>query len=501
MHEVAGRAVTLDALFGRAGMLLWEALACASGWQERFALLDDFLLARLDDALSPVPWITRALGRLRASGGSVGSVSSAAELGCSRRHLVAGFREQVGVSPKLSAGILRFQRAVALAAAGPAGPRSRRAAATTTRRTWSATSTSSRARRRTSSPAAGYRTAGASSATDVPLLEREGEASVLAAALAGAAEGRGAVVVIEGAAGLGKTRLLRHAAELASGARVLTASGSELEHEFGFGVVRQLLERVAAEAGLEGAAGLAAPALGHASDAAGDRFASLHGLYWLVANLASSQPVLLTVDDAQWADVPSLRFLAYLARRVRELPVTLLIASRPPLPSEDRSILETIAAEATTLAPAPLSESAIATLAGPAADPAFVTAVHHATAGNALLVEELLAEARDLAYDMHPTRIPGSDPGVRAWIRVGCKRGANRAAGGAAARGAGRGGGAARERGGGARRRCGARDRGAARRGRGRGRAGGGGRARRRGRVRGRARAAVPAPVDPGGGG
>ena len=247
----------------------------------------------------------------------------------------------------------------------------------------------------------------------MPLLEREVEASVLAAAVKGAAAGRGAVVVIEGAAGLGKTRLLRHAAELASGARVLTASGSDLEHEFGFGVVRQLFERVAAEAGLEGAAALAAPALGYASDASGDRFASLHGLYWLVANLASSQPLLLTVDDAQWADVPSLRFLAYLARRVRELPVTLLIAARPPLPSEDRSILETVAAEAQTLTPAPLSEAAIATLAGPAADPAFVTAIHHATAGNALLVEELLAEAADLAYDMHPTRIPGSDPGIR----------------------------------------------------------------------------------------
>ena len=119
MHEVAGRAVTLDALFGRAGMLLWEALACAGGWEERFALLDDFLLERLDDALSPVPSVTRALGRLRESGGSVRVGELAAEMGCSRRHLVAGFREQVGVSPKLLGRILRFQRAVALAGSGP----------------------------------------------------------------------------------------------------------------------------------------------------------------------------------------------------------------------------------------------------------------------------------------------------------------------------------------------------------------------------------------------
>jgi AraC-like DNA-binding protein len=119
MHAVSGRVVDLESFFGRAGALLWEALICASGWEERFALLDDFLLERLDDALSPVPSVTRALGRLRASGGTVRVDELASELGCSRRHLSAGFREQVGISPKLLARILRFQRAVALAGRGP----------------------------------------------------------------------------------------------------------------------------------------------------------------------------------------------------------------------------------------------------------------------------------------------------------------------------------------------------------------------------------------------
>ena len=68
----------------------------------------------------------------------------------------------------------------------------------------------------------------------MPLLEREGEVERLAAAIAAARDdGRGAVVVVEGAAGLGKTALLRHAGSLASGLRVLSASGSELEHEIG----------------------------------------------------------------------------------------------------------------------------------------------------------------------------------------------------------------------------------------------------------------------------
>jgi AraC-like DNA-binding protein len=119
MHALSGRVVDLEALFGRPGPLLWEALAGARGWAERFALLDDFFLERLDDALSPVPSVTRALGRLRASGGTVRVASLAAEIGCSRRHLVDGFREQVGVSPKTLGRILRFQRAVALAGHGP----------------------------------------------------------------------------------------------------------------------------------------------------------------------------------------------------------------------------------------------------------------------------------------------------------------------------------------------------------------------------------------------
>ena len=119
MHELAGRVVELDRLFGRAGALLHEALACTPTWERKFELLDEFFLARLDDALSPVPTVTRALGRLRASGGSVRVDALAAELGCSRRHLVARFREQVGVSPKQLARILRFQRAIRLAGSGP----------------------------------------------------------------------------------------------------------------------------------------------------------------------------------------------------------------------------------------------------------------------------------------------------------------------------------------------------------------------------------------------
>jgi AraC-like DNA-binding protein len=114
MHELAQRVVTLEELFGRGGKLFHEALSEAPGWAERFAVVDDFLLTVLDRERSPVPSVTRALGRLRESGGTVPVGVIAAEIGCSRRHLIARFREQVGVTPKLVARILRFERVVSM---------------------------------------------------------------------------------------------------------------------------------------------------------------------------------------------------------------------------------------------------------------------------------------------------------------------------------------------------------------------------------------------------
>ena len=112
------------------------------------------------------------------------------------------------------------------------------------------------------------------------------------------------------------------------GYEVAAARGSELEAGFAFGVVRQLFERRLAAAGKTSARRCwpgrpprSRPLLsGAAAQPAGDSsFAVLHGLYWLVANLAASRPLLIAVDDAHWADEPSLRWLAYLAPRLEGL--------------------------------------------------------------------------------------------------------------------------------------------------------------------------------------
>src|ERR1700712_5794920 len=96
------------------------------------------------------------------------------------------------------------------------------------------------------------------------LVERESDLGALAELLDGLIDGRSRAVLIEGPAGIGKSRLLGALRDGARsrGIRALAARGSELEREFPFGVIRQLFEPAVAEAGGEVAfAGAAASAL------------------------------------------------------------------------------------------------------------------------------------------------------------------------------------------------------------------------------------------------
>jgi AraC-like DNA-binding protein len=87
-------------------------LAGVPDWPRRFALLDDVLLRRLDtSAVRPDPEVDRAWRRLVRTDGRVGVQQLADETGWSRRHLLTRFRGQVGMAPKATARVLRFQRA------------------------------------------------------------------------------------------------------------------------------------------------------------------------------------------------------------------------------------------------------------------------------------------------------------------------------------------------------------------------------------------------------
>jgi tetratricopeptide (TPR) repeat protein len=241
------------------------------------------------------------------------------------------------------------------------------------------------------------------------LRERADELGELERAIGEVKGGRGRLIAVEGEAGIGKTSLLVAARERAQRARmrVLAARGSELERDFAFSVVRQLFEPVLYGASEEererwsaGAAALAMALFEEEPGPTGEaeeevRYRRRHGLYWLVANLARDAPLTIAVDDIQWADEPSLGFLRHLATRLAELPVLVLIATRPGA-ADTLPLLAEPAAE--VLRPAPLSAEAVAGWVrddlGPGVDEAFAAACHRATAGNPFLLGELVREVR-----------------------------------------------------------------------------------------------------------
>ena len=134
---------------------------------------------------------------------------------------------------------------------------------------------------------------------------------------------------------------------------------------------------------------------GTSADRSEAGFAILHALYWLVARLAEREPLLLVVDDAHWADEPSLRFLVYLAGRLSDQPIAVLVGARAGELGEGE-LLRQLAGEpgAQICALPSLGATAVAELVRrrlPDADDEFCRRCLDLTAGNPLQLRELLA--------------------------------------------------------------------------------------------------------------
>ncbi len=265
-------------------------------------------------------------------------------------------------------------------------------------------------------------------ARELSLQERDAEAASLEAALASARRGTGAVTLIEGTAGIGKSRLLAHAASAAraAGMRCLSARGRELERDYPFGVVVQLYEPcwLTDDSGSEGGVpvgggaaddGLFAGPARAAARLTGltatqwpvgsqESFPIVNGLLWMTRHLMRAarergdEPALvLTVDDVNHADEPSLRFLAFLAERIRRLPIALVVTVRRGEAAGDEPAIAALraAAGSALLRPAPLSAAAVAAVVRDGlttAAPALASACAGMTAGNPRLLSELLDE-------------------------------------------------------------------------------------------------------------
>ncbi|MGW3134920.1 helix-turn-helix transcriptional regulator [Streptomyces sp. NPDC001139] len=250
-------------------------------------------------------------------------------------------------------------------------------------------------------------------ARSLGLLEREAESAAVQNAVKAAAQGHGGMLLVEGPAGIGKTRLLAEARTVATetGLGTSIARASELERDFAFGVVRQSFEPLLAhsdpaklKALWEGPAAQARQVFTTAdatTGPAGD-FAVLHGLYWLTANTSQDRPLVLLIDDLQWCDAPSLRYLAYLLPRIEDLAVLVIATLRTGETATDERLLQQITTDQAVreLRPHPLSARATGLLleqalpAGTVVDPQFTAACHEAAGGSPLLLREL---ARTLA--------------------------------------------------------------------------------------------------------
>jgi DNA-binding CsgD family transcriptional regulator len=265
------------------------------------------------------------------------------------------------------------------------------------------------------------------------LLERVDDLEALRGLVSAVAAGVSAIGLVRGPAGAGKTSLLTAAGvdAQARGLRVLRARGSPHEREYPFAVVRQLLDPVVLAAGADGQAHLFSGAARHAlrlfepslppGQAAEGQppYATLHGLFWLVAGIASRQPVLLIVDDVHWCDAASGEFLSFLARRLEGLSLTLLLGQRSEVGPTDQWLAELGDDPRTrVVVPRPLSPGAITAIAGAAlaadVDDDLGYACWQASGGNPFYVRAALDElAREnVPPGERPARVRSLGPGT-----------------------------------------------------------------------------------------
>jgi AraC-like DNA-binding protein len=112
IEDLARQVVSLEDALGRDGVHLAERLQETRGWVARFRLLDELILGRMSAAGAMPGWVGAAWDRIESSGGNIAIERLVAEMGYSRKHLGATFKQHLGMAPKPLARLVRFQRAL-----------------------------------------------------------------------------------------------------------------------------------------------------------------------------------------------------------------------------------------------------------------------------------------------------------------------------------------------------------------------------------------------------
>ena len=172
---------------------------------------------------------------------------------------------------------------------------------------------------------------------DTLLLGRSRERHELDRLIASARGGRGAVLVIRGEAGVGKTALLRYCADQAAGLQVGRTSGVQSEMQLPFASLHQLcrphLDRLDSIPVPQRVA--LSIALGLVDGQSPDPFLVSLAALSLLSEVAAKRPMLCLVDDAQWLDSASGNTLAFVARRLLADSVAMVFAVREPTPHRE----------------------------------------------------------------------------------------------------------------------------------------------------------------------
>ncbi|MBD8871104.1 AAA family ATPase [Nocardioides sp. MJB4] len=228
-----------------------------------------------------------------------------------------------------------------------------------------------------------------------------------------AAGGRGSLVAIEGPAGIGKSRLLTHAREkaTASGWRVLDTRCTPMSTTIDYCLLRDWFSMLAHRAG-NGTHPFDGPGqvLSDLSDGTTRGIGDLvYGVRWVLEDLTQDQPVLLVVDDLQWADVGSLQALDLLVNALQHLPCLIVYAVRTGEQVAAPETLSRIQQSSKVFTLSPLSRGAVAVLLqdeSPEATNDDVAHIHDVSGGVPFFVKELMAD-----HEAVPETVVGSIAG------------------------------------------------------------------------------------------